>query len=73
MIVIKYGSESYNVVESMLLAFVKTNRYESDLSGLSESKGKLLSMTIGRLIVRQWTQTTGLNWFPFTSFLPLLI
>lgn len=55
MIVIKYGSESYNVVESMLLAFVKTNRYESDLSGLSESKGKLLSMTIGRLIMRQWT------------------
>lgn len=55
MIVIKYGSESYNVVESMLLAFVKTNRYESDLSGFSESKGKLLNMTIGRLIMCQWT------------------
>lgn len=56
MIVIKYGGESYNVVESMLLAYVKTNRYGSDLSGLSESKGKLLNMTIGRLIMRQCTQ-----------------
>lgn len=35
MIVIKYESD-YNIirgVENMLLAYVKTNRFESDLSG----------------------------------------
>lgn len=42
--------------ESMLLVYIKTNRYESDLSGLSESKGKLLSMTIERLVIQESTQ-----------------
>lgn len=38
-------------MESMLLIYVKTDRYESHLSGLSENKWKLLSITVKELVI----------------------